>query len=178
MVAAVEADKTLSSTDKEEFLSWLVFRFNAEDYFNETLPMINAEIVEANELKAGNLIGKDTIVHGISKRGDIATEQFMTTYKSHVLALLRIKEIASHLMSYIRASICSLTTQGKIPQYTRKLGELNIILSDIVNFINRNRQIVKTNVVYADTLNFRSLTRDKKVIDFWTSEHEILYLAI
>ena len=178
VVAAVKADETLSHTDKEEFLSWLVFRFNAEDYFNESLPMINAEILDANELKAGNLVGEDIIVHEISKSGDIATEDFMNTYKSHVLALLRIKEIASHLMSYIRASICSLTIQGKIRQYTKTLGELNVILADMVNFINNNRQIVKTNVDYAETIIFRSLTKDKKVIEFWTSEHEILYLAI
>lgn len=178
VVSAIKADSVMSMTHKDNFLSWLTLHFDAEEYFNKTLPSINEDITDANELKAGNIVTGKNIVPKLSGTPNTATTQFITMYKSHIFALLRIKDIASNLVSYIRAAICSLATQNKISQHKSTLERLDIIATDMVNFVNNNRQILKTNVQYANSLNWDSLTSDTNVINFWNVEHETLVLAV
>ena len=175
VIASVNNDSSMSPQSKDEFLSWLNSHFKADEYFDKTLPTVNQEIMDANELKSGNLIDDKNIIPNLTVTPNLLTRQFIEFYQSHIFALIRIKEIASNLLSYIRAAVCSLANQSKISKYRSTIDYLNNIATDITTFINENRQILKANVSHMKTINYGS---DPVVNNFWIKEHETLFLAV
>jgi hypothetical protein len=177
-IAAIKADSKMSPTDKEEFLSWLVDNYDPEEYINATLDVINEKIAKANSLKSDNRVSKGIIIPQLSANDDILNLNFITNYKSHIYALLQIKDITSNLVSYVRSAICALGSRNKITKYKSVLVQLNKIASDMVIFVRKNREILQNNVKYANMVKWNFIAIDSTILKFWTSEHETLSLAV
>lgn len=177
VVAALNADSVLSPDAKQSALTWLNNRFDAAQYLRTTAPSVNAKISEAQTLLTTNLVVDKNIIPKLSQTANLLSASFVTTYRNHILALLRIKDIASDSSSYIRAAVCSLATQGTFQTYRTGLDVLGKTVTDMIQYINSQKAILTNNVTYAQSLKSSSIS-DQAVSNFWNTEHENLVLAV
>lgn len=177
VVSAINNDPLISPYNKDKYLSWLNSNFNSETYVDETLPIINRILIETNKIKNINLVNSTSIIPKLSSTSHFSTAEFVQIYKSHIYALLQIKDIISNLSSYIRSILCALTNQGKLSKYRSVIHNLTSTATEMTNFINENRQILKDNVNLAKNINWSGI-RDINIRQFWITEHETLSIAV
>lgn len=179
VVTAINQDSVMAPNIKQESLAWMNTRFNADAYFKSELPTINQNFKVISELYNKRLVPTTTnMIPLLSSSSNISTRQFVQIYKDHIIDLLRIKDLNSQMISFVRASICSLATQGTYQNHKQTIDRMNVALTEQVKFLNLQRQILKQNLEFAKKQNWKSLTSDSEVIKFWRDEHESLILAV
>jgi hypothetical protein len=171
VVGAINADTVLDPYGKQQAVSWLNTHFDAEKYFTNTLPTVNEKIQEVNDLRA------HTNIPNLLTVTNAAYPEFVNSYRNSILDLLKIKDLTADTISYTRASICSLISQGTYQKFSTQINALSTMTTEWVQFINQQRTILQNNVDYAKTVDWSTRTHDKQVLAFYRTEHEVLVFA-
>lgn len=172
VINAIEVDKSLSTTTKQEAINWLNIHFDADDYFERTYQDVYAEMSEVLILQNGGNIPV------VDKTANIRSATFVDRYRKYILDVLRIKDITARAISYIRASICSLIQQGKYDSRRKEIEELNTLTKEWVDYINRQRTILKENSAFVALSGWSRVGVPRRIAEFWDTEHENLILAL
>jgi hypothetical protein len=175
VVAALNADAILAPDVKESALGWLNNHFKADQYFLQTISGKEALVKEVDMLRQRNSLGSNgDIIPNLATISALTTVSFVNQYRARLLDLLRIKDITAEVISYVKASACSLINQKKYAAYRDRLAALNSQTEDWVQFVNRQRDILKGNVAVTRSIQ----SSDRTVQEFWGHEHENLVLAV
>lgn len=179
VIDAINADSILAPNIKQDAIDWLNSVFDAEQYFTNSIASRDAMATEVNNIiQRRKLSGTNNMVAPISGVTNLTTATFVDTYRSHILDLLRIKDLDALLISYTKSAICALASQGKFQIHKDRLEALNKFNNDLTNYINAQRSILKQNLAYAKSVNWASRVSDRRILSFWTTEHENLILAL
>lgn len=179
VVAAINQDTTMSPQIKQESIKWLDNHFNANEHFLDTLKTIYSDNQEIATLYQKRRIGNSMdIIPALSTSSNLFTQQFVVSYRDTIIDLLKIKDLYTEMTSFIRASTCSLSSQGTYQQNQVTIESIIKALSKWSDFINYQRKILKINLDFIKNSSWKSATSDKSVIKFWDSEHKILIFAV
>ncbi|CAH6419648.1 Protein kinase [uncultured virus] len=178
VVSALNEDNQMALNIKQDALTWLNNHFNSEEYFESVIPTFQKLIAEANDIESKNRIIQGAIIPNISQSSNISTSPFILLYRDRLLIMLRLKEIASDINSYLRSNICALATQGQLATYKSDIDYISKAATDLTNFINKQRIILRDNIDYVNKTNWNVAGIDPIVTKFWTEEHENLVLAV
>ena len=178
VVAAISADSTLTPQAKQDALTWLNGRFDASQNFVDTIGNIQAKVQTVNDILRVRRVGSGNIIPEISSLSNLTASIFVDTYRAHILDLLRIKDIAALVISYIKSHLCALITQSKLNSHKAELDRFSILANQWLQIINTQREILKKNAVYAKSINWTARSSDSKIVKFWTTEHANLILAV
>jgi hypothetical protein len=178
VVSAINDDLSLSEYDKQTSLAWLNDKFDASEYFVDNYEIAEEYIQVADDIKQSRLLPRsNNMIPLLSNSGNVATQQFVKLYKQHIIDFLQLKDVTSELISFLRASICSLATQGTYNKHSNEIKYLADTTSKLTVFIDSQREILNNNLRFAKSINWSPLTNDSSVIKFFTEEHENLILA-
>jgi hypothetical protein len=178
LVGAINSDSLLSSDAKQRALAWLNSRYDSHMYFTDTIVSINNKVQNVASIRSTRNISNGNIVPELSITPNLTTAPIASLYRDHLFDLIKIKDIASEVISYIKSSICALSTQGKYSLHKSEIEGLATITNEWNVFLRGQREILKRNVDYAKNIKWATLTTDDSIIKFWTKEHESLVLAI
>lgn len=173
VVAAINADNTFTPEIKLSAITWLNSRFNADDYFKRTFGDINKQIREGITLRS-----RLDNIPVISENVDLESGEFIYKYRTKLKDLLRLKEITSNIISYIKASICSLSNQDTYTLHKDKIERLDKFTTQWTILINSQRKVVKQNVKFVSRYDLSTLRKYSDAQEFWTTGHKSLASAL
>lgn len=173
---AIGVDKSLSPELKQEALDWLNNNFDAESYFLGSYDYMVSKLRETMTIKQNYNLNQGNIIYNISKVINLVDQT--NNYKKRIISLIKIKDIVSEVISYIKSNICSLISQGTYKQHSDKIRLLNNTATNLVEFINKQRAILEENLNFAKTINWNLITNNKADLSFWNSEHEKLIISM
>lgn len=174
VVAALNDDIVLTPDIKQNAIAWLNSRFDADQYFTTTISDIEVSAQEVEMLRRRDDLGNGDTIPQITT--GLLTPSFVTTYRNRILNLLRIKDIVAEVISYIKASVCSLASQGTYRLHADRIEALNSRSIEWTVFISRQRKILRQNLESMRSMNWGIV--DSRVRSFWMQEHEPLILAV
>lgn len=172
VISAIEADKTLTDKVKQEAINWLNTHFDADKYFKSSYQEVYSELNRLMILQNGGNIPV------LSDVANIRSSIFVERYRRYIVDVLRIKDITSKAIAYIRASICSLIQQGKYNANSKEIDKLNTLTKEWVDYINRQRSILSDNENFVASTNWSRVGIARWIQEFWDIEHGNLILAL
>lgn len=173
VVAAINADSTFTPEIKQSAITWLNSRFNADDYFKRTVGDINKQIRDGITLR-----GRLDSIPIISENTDLGSGEFVYKYKNKLKDLLRLKEITSNIVSYIKSSICSLNNQGTYNLHKGEITRLDKFTTQWLVLINAQRTVAKQNVKFVSQYDLSVLRKYSDAHEFWTVGQKSLVSAL
>ena len=173
VIEAINTDSVLAPDIKQQAIQWLNSNFDSEEYFLDTIDSVDAIIGDIT-----SSLQRQNIIFSISSMKDLTTAVFVDKYRAQILDLLTIKDYASSLVSYTKSNICALTSQGKFQNHRARIEAINTFNSEIINYLNAQRSILRNNLKYTQSIKWKSILSDTRLLAFWTKEHEILILGL
>ena len=178
VVGAINLDPILTPELKQHALDWLNERFDAGTDFIDTVESIDNKVSEIAYIRSRRNLSNGNIIPDISTMTNLTISSIVDQYRDHIIDLLKIKDLTSTSMSYVKASICALVTQNKYSIYKSRIDPLNSTLTEYNVFLQGQRSILKRNLDYTKRIDWSSLTSNRSIINFWTQDHESLVLAV
>lgn len=179
VVNAINQDSSFPEDVKKESLKFINHRFDSDGYFQNNLQELYNKIAIISDLyKKNNMAGTINTIPYIKNSPNFNTREFLDIYRKCIIDTLKIKDLISEIVSFIKASICSLVNQGKYDKNKPILDPFVDAMNKWQKFILEQRKILAANVQYSKTINWSAVTTQKDVFYFWTKEHEILALAL
>jgi len=174
VMGAISQNNGLEEESKRQSIEWLNSKFNASEYFDRTYPIMENIAIGVNNTRVNNI----NSFPGLAKASirDLTSKQFVSKYRSSLLAILEMKDNLDQLNSYVNSSTCSLSHQDTFDGNKLKIMTLNNTIERSNDFIDETRKILNMDV---ETMKKLKLSNSYYLIDtFWKLEHKTLVVAL